>query len=192
MEPPAYTIPRISHMPKTTPYPAAPYGISCANFVASAQPGSRKLFARLSARQGCRSPNSTENPRPAAPRGKRMVAVQRNSGSVRHGESRNRGGAKGLRHELIFPHGGMLSLCRRPFRLGPHAYDGRYVPSLKITICQNCESANWDGIVPRSHPRLLEHMKANGIEVRLNKKRCIDIPPIGRPQIRALPKFDGA
>jgi hypothetical protein len=51
----------------------------------------------------------------------------------------------------------------------------------KITICQNCESTNWDGIFPRSHPRLLEHMKANGIEVRLNKKRCIDIPPTGSP-----------
>jgi hypothetical protein len=70
-------------------------------------------------------------------------------------------------------------LCQRHFRHGPHAYDGRYVQPLGITICRTCESANWDGIVPACHPRLLAHMKANGIKVRLNKKGWIDIPPIG-------------
>jgi hypothetical protein len=67
------------------------------------------------------------------------------------------------------------------FRFGMHHYDGRSVPTWGITICQNCESVNHDGIVPGSHPRLLEHMKANGIEVRRNKKGWIDIPPIGAP-----------
>ena len=72
-------------------------------------------------------------------------------------------------------------LCRNQFRFGMHHYDGRSVPTWGITICQNCESVNHDGIVPGSHPRLLEHMKANGIEVRRNKKGWIDIPPIGAP-----------
>jgi hypothetical protein len=80
-------------------------------------------------------------------------------------------------------------LCRNQFRFGMHHYDGRGVPTWGITICQNCESANWDGIVPRSHPRLLEHMKANGIEVRLNQKGCIDIPLIGSFKLGHYPLF---
>jgi hypothetical protein len=70
-------------------------------------------------------------------------------------------------------------LCRSQFRCGMHRYDGRNVPAWGIAICKNCESANWDGIVPSSHPRLLDHMKSHGITVRLNKKGWIDIPPIG-------------
>lgn len=70
-------------------------------------------------------------------------------------------------------------LCHRPFRFGPHVYDGRYVPALGIPICRSCEGANWDGIVPASHPDLIKHLEATGHEVRLNKNGWIDIPPIG-------------
>jgi len=67
-------------------------------------------------------------------------------------------------------------LCQRQIKFGRGVYKGRIVQAWGITICQTCESGNHDGIFPRSHPRLLDHMKSNGIEIRRNKKGLIDIP----------------
>jgi hypothetical protein len=70
-------------------------------------------------------------------------------------------------------------LCQRTYKFGFHKYEGRSVPHLAMNICQRCERANWDGIVPNE--RIMAHFAKHGIVPRLNKKGWIDIPPIGAP-----------
>jgi hypothetical protein len=67
-------------------------------------------------------------------------------------------------------------LCQRQFKFGRGAYHGRGVRAWGISICQTCENVNHDGLVPGSHPRLVEHLKSKGIEIRRNKSGWIDIP----------------
>lgn len=67
-------------------------------------------------------------------------------------------------------------LCRQPFRFGPHEYRGRRIPPWDIMVCEICFQGNWDGIVPTTHPHLLEHLKVRGIKVGLNAKGWIDWP----------------
>ena len=43
-------------------------------------------------------------------------------------------------------------LCGGEFQFGPHRYAGRPVASWGISVCDTCESMNWDGIVPQQHP----------------------------------------
>jgi hypothetical protein len=50
-------------------------------------------------------------------------------------------------------------LCKQSFQFGPHLYDGRHIASWGISICHSCDAANWDGVVPNSHPDLIEHLK---------------------------------
>jgi hypothetical protein len=71
-------------------------------------------------------------------------------------------------------------LCERPFRFGPHLYAGRPIPQWgKVMLCSGCEKTNWDGIVPQSHPRFMEKLRAKDVEIVLNKSGWIDIPPRG-------------
>lgn len=67
-------------------------------------------------------------------------------------------------------------LCARNVQVGRHRYDGRMVPAWGIFICNNCRSGNWDGIVTTSAPRLIDHLKSKGIEIKLNAKGWLDIP----------------
>ena len=53
-------------------------------------------------------------------------------------------------------------LCQRQIKFGHGVYEGRVVRAWGITICRTCESGNWDGIVPRVHPRLVEHLSPMG------------------------------
>ena len=67
-------------------------------------------------------------------------------------------------------------LCQRPFQFGPHVYDGRHIPSWGVNICASCLKGNWDGIVPQRHPRLMQHLKDQGVTVTLNAKGWLPIP----------------
>lgn len=67
-------------------------------------------------------------------------------------------------------------LCQRPFQCGPHVYNGRPIPDWGIEMCNTCIKSNWDGIVPSTHPRLIEHFKANGLTPKLNASGWIIIP----------------
>lgn len=67
-------------------------------------------------------------------------------------------------------------LCRRSFQFGPGRYDGRAIGSWGVRFCSICVSSNHDGIVPEQHPRLMDHLKAKGIEVRLNHRGWLSIP----------------
>jgi hypothetical protein len=67
-------------------------------------------------------------------------------------------------------------LCEREFQFGPHVYDGEPIPAWGINVCRTCRDSNWDGLVPALHPRLIEHLKAQGIEIDLNEKGWINWP----------------
>jgi hypothetical protein len=67
-------------------------------------------------------------------------------------------------------------LCKRSFKIGPHLYEGKRIPSWNIMICDTCRDSNWDGIVPNSHKDLVEYLEVQGIEIHLNEKGWINIP----------------
>jgi hypothetical protein len=54
-------------------------------------------------------------------------------------------------------------LCGNGFRMGPHAYHGHYIASLKLLLCDRCYKMSWDGFAPRDEKKLLEHCEQNGV-----------------------------
>lgn len=70
-------------------------------------------------------------------------------------------------------------LCKSGLPYGGHRYEGRYVCAWQVSICNGCEQANADGIVPGSHADLLGQLEKLGVDVRLNERGWIDIPPKG-------------
>jgi len=67
-------------------------------------------------------------------------------------------------------------LCSLPFQFGPHVYNGRHIAQWNTQICDSCCRANWDGIVPGTYPKLIEHLNAQNIPVTLNANGWLDIP----------------
>jgi hypothetical protein len=67
-------------------------------------------------------------------------------------------------------------LCRRRFQFGEHIYKGRAINEWDIMVCEWCYASNRDGIVPQSHPDLIQHLEKRGIGVKLNAKGWIDWP----------------
>lgn len=71
-------------------------------------------------------------------------------------------------------------LCRQPFQFGPHVYNGRPIPQWeKVMICSQCESGNWDGIVPQTHPHFMKLLEERGVPVSLNIEGWLSIPGRG-------------
>ena len=70
-------------------------------------------------------------------------------------------------------------VCDQDFRFGPGVYDGRVVKSWQGAICDICDRSNYDGVVPSTHPNLMEHLRSIGIEPELNASGWIPIPPRG-------------
>jgi len=68
-------------------------------------------------------------------------------------------------------------LCQREFRYGAHRYAGRPIGEWGILVCELCEKANWDGLVPQSHPRLMKHLAERSIAPKLNDRGWLPIPP---------------
>jgi hypothetical protein len=67
-------------------------------------------------------------------------------------------------------------LCNRPFKFGPHEYDGRHIGTWNVDICGRCLRGNYDGIEMQQHPRLTEHLRARGVPIKLNAAGLLDIP----------------
>lgn len=54
-------------------------------------------------------------------------------------------------------------LCGRSFQMGPHLYDGEWIPQYQMSFCRSCFEGNWDGIGPVYEGRLEAHLKAHEI-----------------------------
>ena len=67
-------------------------------------------------------------------------------------------------------------LCNRPFQFGPHIYDGRHIAAWNMEVCRRCYDSNWDGIVIEGRPKLVEHLKNIGVEIKRNAKGWVDLP----------------
>jgi hypothetical protein len=67
-------------------------------------------------------------------------------------------------------------LCRSEFQFGPHRYAGKPIKAWDMMVCEGCLSANWDGIVPRTYPHLVAHLKARSIALTTNANGWIDWP----------------
>ncbi len=67
-------------------------------------------------------------------------------------------------------------LCKRRFQFGPQVYDGKRIPSWNVMVCRNCYDANWDGIVPETHPHLIPYLQSRGGRVALNEHGWISWP----------------
>ncbi len=59
-------------------------------------------------------------------------------------------------------------MCETRFSFGPHAYGGRHVSAWSAMICNECQTSNWDGIVPGSYQSLENHLAAQGVVVERN------------------------
>jgi hypothetical protein len=53
--------------------------------------------------------------------------------------------------------------CGRTFRMGPHAYEGKYIGSYEMTVCKICYDGNWDGWAPHLEEKIIKHIEKKGI-----------------------------
>jgi hypothetical protein len=67
-------------------------------------------------------------------------------------------------------------LCEQRFQMGPHIYAGKGINGWEMVVCRVCYEQNWDGLVPQRHPRLIQHLKAIGVQVQLNASGWIPWP----------------
>jgi hypothetical protein len=68
-------------------------------------------------------------------------------------------------------------LCQRSFQHGPNVYGGKLIAEWEVAICDGCIKANWDGIVPGTYSRLMEHFRERGIRPpKPNARGWWDIP----------------
>ena len=47
--------------------------------------------------------------------------------------------------------------------MGPHRYDGKYIPRYQISVCSGCWSGNWDGWGPLHEPMIVAHAQEKGL-----------------------------
>ena len=55
--------------------------------------------------------------------------------------------------------------CNRAFQMGPHVYEGRYIPRYNLTVCKACYEGNWDGWHHDYEKFILAHLKKKGLPV---------------------------
>jgi hypothetical protein len=67
-------------------------------------------------------------------------------------------------------------LCKRPFQFGEHVYKGRRIPQWDMMVCDGCDAANADGVMPRGHPDLEPYLKVHAIEIGYNANGWIELP----------------
>lgn len=71
-------------------------------------------------------------------------------------------------------------VCERSFQFGPHVYAGRRIPGWHDSmICKECDRSNREGVVPDTHPRLVQRLKALKVRIILNEEGWIMVPSIG-------------
>jgi hypothetical protein len=67
-------------------------------------------------------------------------------------------------------------MCGSDFQFGPHVYGGRAIGAWNISVCQSCYSSNHDGIVREQHPKLMAHLKEQGLGIQLNNRGWLSWP----------------
>ena len=55
--------------------------------------------------------------------------------------------------------------CSSLFQFGPHAYRGTYIPTYKVTVCETCYRANWDGWAPHFDQAITAKLRELGVEL---------------------------
>jgi hypothetical protein len=66
-------------------------------------------------------------------------------------------------------------LCDRDFPFGQGRYDGRYLPHYKISVCDKCLKANWDGVGPTREEKIVKHLQETNIPIKRNAKGWIPL-----------------
>jgi len=56
-------------------------------------------------------------------------------------------------------------ICGGEFQFGPHKYKGKNIPRYKISVCDVCYNANWDGWAPEYENKLIEHLKKENLPI---------------------------
>ena len=64
-------------------------------------------------------------------------------------------------HRIMCP----CFMCRRDFQMGPHRYDGHYIGRYKLSVCDTCWNANWDGWAPDFETRLVAHLSEQHLPI---------------------------
>lgn len=59
----------------------------------------------------------------------------------------------------------VCAICGQKHQMGPHRYDGQFVPRYQVQVCRICYSANWDGWGPEAEEILVPHLKAKGLPI---------------------------
>ena len=54
-------------------------------------------------------------------------------------------------------------LCGHLFQMGPHRYEGTWVPNYQMSFCRPCFASNWDGISPGQEATFIAHLTARNI-----------------------------
>ena len=54
-------------------------------------------------------------------------------------------------------------LCRNNYQMGPHRYEGKFIPRYQLSVCGTCYDGNWDGWAPHLEATLLAHLKKKGL-----------------------------
>lgn len=56
-------------------------------------------------------------------------------------------------------------MCGSEYQMGPHQYDGKYIPKYQIGVCRGCYDGNWDGWAPHCEEKLIAHLKKQSLPV---------------------------
>lgn len=78
--------------------------------------------------------------------------------------------------EWLLAHGGIAQevkcdICGRILFQGVEYYPLRKIGGYNLFCCEVCYDGNWDGWNPRYEAKLLEHLKANGINAPLRNEK---------------------
>ncbi len=53
-------------------------------------------------------------------------------------------------------------VCGGRFQFGPHVYDGRYITTYRLRVCDVCYRGNWDGWALQFEDAVTQHLRAAG------------------------------
>ena len=56
-------------------------------------------------------------------------------------------------------------ICRNQFQMGPQIYEGKYIKTYDISVCNVCYDSNWDGWAPQSEEVLIKHLSDNALPI---------------------------
>lgn len=54
-------------------------------------------------------------------------------------------------------------LCGSPYQAGQGVWTGQTIARYKLSVCNSCYNANWDGWAPVWEEKFIAHLRAHGI-----------------------------